>query len=775
MRDKSFRTLLPGMLAASILAVGPTVQEAGASFFDTHFQRIATFANYKNNGSENLDRETVSEIVAATKDGVTLVYTDSPGQQIGFVNIRNPRRPMAAGVVALDGEPTSVDVLGNRFALVAVNTSESYTAPSGKLVVVDISTRAIVGTIDLGGQPDSIKISPDGKYAAIAIENERDEDVTIDGVEGGLPQLPAGYLTIIAIRGTDPGNWTRRDVPLTGLACNGSDDPEPEFVDINANNEAVVSLQENNHIAIVNLATGKVTKDFSAGSVTLQGVDATEDKVISQTETLSDIAREPDAVAWVGQGRGPFLLATANEGDLFGGSRGFSLFNRQGKVAFDSGTSLEKLAVQHGHYPESRSENKGTEPEAIEYGRYRKDDYLFVGSERGSFVAVYTMIGAKPIFKQLLPAPLAPEGLLAIPSRNLLIATGESDDPSYGVRSTIMIYQLQKGAAEYPQIKSAKVDGQPIPWSALSGMVGDDSKANRVLAVWDSAFSQSGILTMNTATRPALITQSTMIKGGSGNYDPEGIAIAPDETLWIASEGNKSDSRPNRLVQVDRSGNVVQEVGLPAEILACRQATQNTATLGSGFEGVSILPGDDGRYKLLVAQQRGWDYTTSDCEDLDDDAGGLNVNNEPNNTRIWIYDPSNKSWEHIAWELADLPANASWMGLSEITRTPDGAYLVIERDNLTGDFAASKKLVRFEMAAASDDLISASDKKFFDLLPEMKASHGWISDKIEGVAVTKNNHVFAVTDNDGVEDWSGETQFLDLGDYESAKQKKKKK
>ncbi len=55
---------------------------------------------------------------------------------------------------------------------------------------------------------------------------------------------------------------------------------------------------------------------------------------------------------------------------------------------------------------------------------------------------MYEVNGARPKFKQLLPGPLGPEGVLAIPSRNLLIASGEEDDPSFGVRSTIMIYQL---------------------------------------------------------------------------------------------------------------------------------------------------------------------------------------------------------------------------------------------------------------------------------------------------------------------------------------------
>jgi hypothetical protein len=768
--------LIAGAAATAQIAFGDSDERKSAKDFRKHdrkasFQRIATLANYRNNGAANISEETVSEIVAATRDGKTLVYTDSPGKQIGFVDITNPNNPQPTGVVALEGEPTSVDVLGDKYALVAVNTSADVINTSGKLVVVDVATRAIVGSVDLGGQPDSIKISPDGKYAAIAIENERNEDVEVDGVEGGLPQLPAGYLAIVDINGMNPANWVRRDVDLTGLASYGGDDPEPEFVDVNDDNEAVVTLQENNHIVIVNLASGTIVNHFPANTVTLNGIDKTEDGIISLTETLTNVPSEPDGVTWLRNGRrGAYMIATANEGDLFGGSRGFSLFHRNGNVLFDSGTSLEEIAVEHGHYPEDRSANKGTEPESVEYGSFGKDDYLFVGSERGSFIAVYEVNGARPKFKQLLPAPLGPEGLLAIPSRNLLIASGETDDPSFGVRSTIMIYQLKSGQPTYPQIVSDDSNGSPIPWSALSGMVAVPGRSDTLLAVWDSYYSESHIFRIDASDIPAVITDSLTIKGGSGNYDPEGIAIAPDRTLWIASEGNASDARPNRLLQVDFAGNVIKEVGLPAEILACRAASTNRGTLGSGFEGLAVQPGNGGSYKLLVAQQRGWDYTTPECEDLDDvdeslGAAGLNANGEPLNSRIWIYDPVADTWGHIAWELAPLPANAAWVGLSEITRAPDGSYVILERDNRTGDFAALKTLVRVQPNAATDNLISSSEKSVYDMLPDLKATNGWVTDKPEGVAITDNGHTFVVTDNDGVEDWSGETWFLNLGRF----------
>jgi len=763
---------------------------------DRAFQRIATFADYRNSGADGA-AETVSEIISSTADGKTLVYTDAIRGTIGFIDITNPAKPKPGGTLALDPNPTdavdysptSVDILGSRYALVAVDTSASKVDTSGVLVVVDVHTHAIVTTIDLGGQPDSIRISPDERYAAIVIENERNEDLCAGGsaggtevdddecaagggVLGGLPQTPygnpAGYLAVLSLN-AQPLTWgAPATVDLRGLSSYAPDDPEPEFVDVNHRNEAVVTLQENNHIAIVDLASRKVIRHFPAGSVNLRGVDLSDDGVISLTENVNGVAREPDAVAWVPGRNGADAIATANEGDLFGGSRGFSIFGRNGAVRFDSGNALERLAVRHGHYPESRSANKGTEPEAVVYGRFGDDDYLFVGSERGSFVAVYSLDrNGKPVFEQLLPAPLGPEGLHVIPQRNLLVVSGETDLEELNTRSTVMIYELKRKEATYPDVVSDDdEEGNPIPWSALSGMTSIPWRSDSLLAVWDSAYAESRILRMDVSDTPAIITDSIPITGGRGNYDPEGIAVAPDRTLWIASEGNATDSRPNLLLKTDLQGRVLEEVGLPADVLACRRASTRRGTLGSGFEGVAVIPtpGPANRYRLVVAQQRGWDYTTSDCEALDDDGGGFNALNEPNRTRLWIYDPWTKAWSWVAWELAPKAPNALWVGLSEVTAIPGSDDLiVIERDNRTGDFAVLKTLARFDWNATRDDIIRRGERATFDLLPSLGRTHGWPTDKPEGVAVTWDGSTYVVTDNDGVDDWSGETWFFDLG------------
>ena len=133
-----------------------------------NFNRIAAFpVCLQLDATCDVDDTTAAEIVAASEDGLTLIYSDSPMEQVGFVDITDPSKPSGLGVLALAGEPTSVAVRGD-FALVGVNTSADFIDVSGALAVVDIASRSIVRSIDLGGQPDSVAVSPDGRYAAIA-------------------------------------------------------------------------------------------------------------------------------------------------------------------------------------------------------------------------------------------------------------------------------------------------------------------------------------------------------------------------------------------------------------------------------------------------------------------------------------------------------------------------------------------------------------------------------------------------------------------------------
>ena len=724
---------------ALTLALLPLASHAAPSRGADYFERVATFPVYRNLGAaEDESKQTVAEITAVSRDGRTLIYTDSPGKRIGLVDIRDPGSPKPAGFVQLEGEPTSVAV-HQHFALVAVNTSLSFAQPDGVLAVFDIRNPTQpkrVATLPMGGQPDSIAISPKGRYAAVAIENERDEDLN----DGMIPQLPAGYLRIVDLKG-QPSRWGTRDVDLTGLAEVAPNDPEPEYVSINDQNIAAVTLQENNHVVLVDLQRGRVLRHFSAGQVDLQGVDVEENDRIQPVGVLEGKRREPDAIAWVGP-----LLATANEGDYKdadgeeGGSRSFTLFDYNGRVWHEAGASLEHAFIRAGHYPESRSENKGIEPEGIASARFRKQDLLFVGSERGNAIAVYDVAHPwAPALHQILPAGMGPEGILPIPSRNLLVVSSEEDSAEDGYRSTLSIYRYGAERAAYPQIRST--DDALIPWGALSGLTVDRTRESRLYAVPDSYYKASRIFDIDTGKTPAVIDGEIELRksGKTVDYDLEGIAQAANGDLWLASEGN-GKAKPNLLIRANANGEVLNEYALPANVAA--QQTSN------GFEGVAVV-GDGTRTRVYVAFQREW---------KNDPAGKV---------RIGVFDPNSGEWGFFHYPL-EAAAQGGWVGLSELTSLGNGQFLVVERDNRQGPAAKVKRLYRIDLrgmqpAAEGQSFPLVTKRLERDLLPDLKSTGGWVLDKVEGAAVDKQGRLFVVTDNDGVEDASGETRFMRLG------------
>ncbi len=143
-----------------------------------------------------------------------------------------------------------------------------------------------------------------------------------------------------------------------------------------------------------------MTGHFTAGTVALEGVDAKDDGKIAFNDTIEARPREPDAVKWLGTDR----LVVANEGDWKGGTRGFTIFNRDGSVAFETGPAFEREVAKAGHYPDKRSDAKGVEPEGLEVAEFGGERFIFVLSERGSVVGVYRDTGAEPQFVQLLPS-----------------------------------------------------------------------------------------------------------------------------------------------------------------------------------------------------------------------------------------------------------------------------------------------------------------------------------------------------------------------------------
>jgi len=749
-RRLALATVLPLGLAAVLAPVPAQADPALSPAAPGPFGRLATYPVFQNvlAGVDPAD-ETVAEISAVSRDGRTVVYTDAAGKRIGFVDISDPAAPVGRGTLDLaelgdaDDQPTSVAVVGD-YVLVVVDTSGGdFTNPSGRLDVVRLADRERVRSIDLGGQPDSIAIAPSGDYAAIAMENQRDEEAPPsddpDGEEGDLPQTPPGFVvTLDLVDPAAPASWTPHDVPLPAEQLAGlyaPTDPEPEYVDIDADDQLVVTLQENNGVVVLDLPTRDITSVFSAGNAVVPGVDTEDDGLFDFTSTI-DLPREPDSVQWVGDG----LVATANEGDLRGGTRGWTVFDAAtGAVVWDAGNTFEYTAVADGLWAEGRADNKGTEPEGLAFDEIGGVPYAFVGSERSNFVAVYDMTDPRsPAFVQALPTTNGPEGLLPIPARDLLVVSSETDDAEAGVRATVGVYRVGSGA-RFPSLRSVPAAGSapgsaPIGWGALSGLSGAPGDPDRLWAVSDSAYATGRIYGIDRTTTPATIDAVTTVTEADGSapaLDLEGVAARPGGGFWLVSEGATGPA--NQVLRTDAAGVVQQTVSLPDDV---------AAGLGRmGLEGVAVT-GSGTDEQVYVALQR----------PLAGEDGA----------RVGRHDVAAGTWTWWTVPLSE-SANGGTVGLSEITVTDDGTVAVVERDDLNGPAAEIKRVHTLDLPTPTGEVTPATKTLAVDLLPTLRAQNGWTQEKLEGLATTADGEVYAVTDNDGLDDATGETQLLDVG------------
>eukprot|EP00956_Cyclotella_meneghiniana_P012416 scaffold17628_cov77-Cyclotella_meneghiniana.AAC.6 len=549
---------------------------------------------------------------------------------------------------------------------------------------------------------------------------------------------------------------------MTGLDILYPEDPEPEYVSINEDNVAVITLQENNGIALIDLASGEVTSSFNAGEVTVDQIDTVEDSVIMQTDS-STLLREPDGVAWIGTE----YYATANEGDMDGGSRGFTIFSASDdSIVYDSGNEMEHMAARLGHYPDERSENKGNEPENVLYSEFDNGSkYLFVLSERSSLIFVYDVADpTSPSLLQILPCTKAPEGVVAIPSRNLLAVASEEDARDDKIRASVAIYELSDMDPIYPSIVSeARDDGTYIPFAALSGLSSAVGNNDMLYTVEDSFFKQNRVLAIDTSSYPATIVSEMRITDSDEvmkvcleaagadassminedmtvNIDPEGIS-AFDGGFWIVSEGagtvgdeDRPFESPNMLLKLDEEALISECITLPSDF-----PTQ----VRYGFEGVA----HDGDY-IAIAIQRAW--------------------GDEEYPRIAFYNQETEEWKYVFYPIDDAESQyGGWVGLSDITNVGEGEYLVLERDNQGGPDAAIKRIYHIDVGVyAFSDGTVVKKELVKDIMDDLKKGNGSVIEKVEGMAVTSNGDIWIKSDNDGVDDNSGEQILMKVGEYE---------
>lgn len=492
----------------------------------------------------------------------------------------------------------------------------------------------------------------------------------------------------------------------------------------------------------------------------LEGIDVLENSKIEQTGSQTGRLREPDAIAWIGTD----YMATADEGDMDGGSCTFTIFDKEGNVVYDSGSELEDWVTRIGHYPEERSENKGNEPETVRYSEFGDDKLLFVNSERSSVIFVYDVADVTaPVLRQILPAGgSGPEGIIGIPSRNLVIVANENDARGDKMRAGLSIFELQEAEPVYPTLWSAMDEetGKFIPFSALSGLAASSSL---LFSIEDSFYQSSRMFVIDSELSPPTITSAVRISDSNDvlmgalssefaafllnddktvNLDLEGIDLVSDEIsdgFWLVSEGrgtvgdpDRPVESPNLLIRVSEDGVIEEAVTLPDEV--------NDIQVRFGFEGVAA-DGDN----VVVTFQRAWTNETD--------------------PRLGIFNAETAEWKFVMYPLDEPESqNGGWVGLSDIESIGDGVFLILERDNQGGPDAAIKKIYTIDLGDFSIEEGTVVEKTLYtDLMPVLSSYNGLVIEKIEGLTVDGEGNVWINSDNDGVDDSTGEHLLINLG------------
>jgi len=229
--------------------------------------------------------------------------------------------------------------------------------------------------------------------------------------------------------------------------------------------------------AIASFRAGKKTCLVTANEGDARDWDGLEEEARVSSLTL-DPSAFPNATELKKNGNLGRLNVTTTLGDANGdgvyeslytlGGRSFSIWSTDGTQVFDSGSDFERIvaasdplffnASNDDRNFDSRSDNKGPEPEGLALGTIGKRRYAFVGLERMGGVVTYDITNPlAPVFVDyannrdftVVPydAPaagdLGPEGLLFIEAKDsptrepLLVVANE-------VSGTLTLYKIER-------------------------------------------------------------------------------------------------------------------------------------------------------------------------------------------------------------------------------------------------------------------------------------------------------------------------------------------
>ncbi|MEA1851248.1 choice-of-anchor I family protein [Chryseobacterium sp. MHB01] len=284
--------------------------------------------NYIGSFDPSGNNNSSTEIVVHDPATQRLFTISSITDVFDIINFSNPTTPTVINTINMApyGGITSIAVKNGIIAAASPNTNPQQ---NGSVVFFDINGN-FLKQVTVGALPDMITFSPDGTKVMTANEGEPNDAYTVDpegtisiiDISGGIANLTQSNVTTL--------NFNAFDAQVAALTATGlrkvrtnntlSQDLEPEYITISSDSQkAWVTLQENNAVAEVNLATKTITGIWGLGkkdmSIPGNGFDASDNNneiLIANWPVKAYYT--PDAVQNYKVGNTHYIV-TANEGD----------------------------------------------------------------------------------------------------------------------------------------------------------------------------------------------------------------------------------------------------------------------------------------------------------------------------------------------------------------------------------------------------------------------------------------------------------------------------
>lgn len=426
-------------------------------------------------GTEMLDvADNGKFAVVVGADTVTLIEINKSSLKVnGTWTITQPYLPKGSTAAELTGVAISPD---GSYALVGVKDDDeanldAFNEQPGKIVAIALPSLKVLGQVTVGRGPDSVAIAPNGQFAAIANEDEENEEDLTN------PNNRPGTVSIIDLRyGATRMSQVEIPIPPTNIPF-FPNDPQPETIKISADNRFILAtLQENNAVARIEVprwlprplrSDAFAVRNYNMG--VRVGLGLTQDDVGESNCRSSNYdsslkqeyfsAREPDGIAITKNGR---YFVTADEDNLTSvnnqsylgipisphGSRSISVFEAQtGVYLGDSGNSIED-SILSLKLPQ-RCDSKGPEPEVVDVGAIKGRTLAFVAIERSDAVTIHditdptqiqlldTVILNSSVVSSDLAAEFEPEGIVFIPSTQQVVVSNPANNSMSLINLTV--------------------------------------------------------------------------------------------------------------------------------------------------------------------------------------------------------------------------------------------------------------------------------------------------------------------------------------------------